>query len=95
MTTNKTKKNKTTAFYDNNGSRCVQLERRKYLFVSDLVKTYGSGFLNLLEEAPIIRRITHGSNSQTRRLVASADFNATCRAYGIRPKRSCRTSACK
>ena len=95
MTKNKIKTNKTTVYHDNNGSRCVHLERRKYFFVSDLVKTYGSGFLNLLEEAPVIRRITHGKNSQTRRLVPSTDFNAMCRMYSIRPKRNCRTSSCK
>lgn len=97
MATNKTKKNKITAYYDHghNGVRCVLLERRKYLFVSDLVKTYGSGFLNLLEEDPMIMRVTHDSNSQTRRLVPSAEFNTVCRTYSIRPKRGCRTVACK
>lgn len=95
MTTNKTKKNKITAYYGNNGIRCVLLERRKYLFVSDLVKVYGSGFLNLLEEEPMIMRVTHDSNSQTRRLVPSAEFNAVCRTYSIRAKRGSRTSVCK
>lgn len=86
MPKNKTKTTSITVSRDDNGSRCINLERRKHYFVSDLVKIYGSGFLNLLETPPVIQRVKHGNNSQSRRLVSSTDFKSVCTKFKIRPK---------
>jgi hypothetical protein len=84
----KTKTTTITVSRDEDGFRCVNLNRRKHYFVSDLVRVYGSGFLNLLETPPVIQRIKCGNNSQSRRLVSSTDFKAVCATFKIRQKNS-------
>jgi hypothetical protein len=83
-----TKTTTITVSHDDDGVRSVNLERRKHYFVSDLVKTYGSGFLNLLSTPPVVQRIKDGNNSQSRRLISSTEFKSVCTKFKIRPKSS-------
>lgn len=54
--------------------RAAIVDKRKFYFVSDLIKVYGSGFINNLPTAPIVVRLTANGNSQTRRLVNVMEF---------------------
>jgi hypothetical protein len=90
--TNKTKTTKTTKLNvnvekrNNHSYRYVILNRCKYGFVSDLVKIYGSSFLQLLDKQPSSLRIEHNGNSQERRLVRIPEFRDTIKNFGIAPK---------
>ena len=87
MSAPKTKTTTITVSRDDNGFRCVNLDRRKYYFVSDLVYAYGSGFLKGLSNPPVIQRIKDGNNSQSRRLVSSTDFKSVCTKFKLSPKK--------
>lgn len=81
--------------------RGVTVNKRKYYFVGDLVKTYGSSFLSSLPSPPISMRIADGGNSQTRRLVNVTDFKNTIRSKkaSVKPSalklRTSSSPACK
>ena len=68
--------------------RGVTVNKRKYYFIGDLVKTYGSGFISCLPSPPISLRITDGGNSQMRRLVNVTDFKSTIRSTKLNLKPS-------
>jgi hypothetical protein len=93
MSKNKTKTTTITVSRDDNGFRCVNLERRNHYFVSDLVEAYGSGFLKKLSNPPVIKRIKDGNNSQSRRLVSSTDFKSVCTKFKLSPKKNLATTS--
>jgi len=57
------------------------LNKRKYYFLADLKKLYGTKFMTHLPTTPISRRIAVSGNSQTRQLVNVSDFKASFRSY--------------
>lgn len=57
------------------------LNKRKYYFLADLKKLYGTKFMTYLPTNPIALRIAVSGNSQTRQLVNVSDFKASFRSY--------------
>lgn len=59
--------------------RSINLAKRKYYFVSDLIKVYGRGFVSKLSSEPLVRRVKDGSSNQERKLVNATDFKNALR----------------
>jgi hypothetical protein len=57
------------------------LHKRKYYFLADLKKLYGSKFVTYLPAEPISLRIAVAGNSQTRQLVNVSEFKDSFRKY--------------
>lgn len=62
-----------------NTVRSININKRKYYFVSDLTKIYGRGFVSKLPNATLLRRVNDGVTNQERRLVNVTEFKDTLR----------------
>lgn len=81
MTTKNKQYEITRTILDGQEVRGTVLNKRKYYFLSDLKKVYGTKFISYLPTNPITLRISVAGNSQTRDLVNVSEFKDSFRKY--------------
>jgi hypothetical protein len=73
---------------DGNTARSIMLGGKRYIYMSDLVDTYGSSFVKHLQMPPKLERINDGVTNQNRKLVTVADFRNALSSLSAPKKKS-------
>lgn len=69
--------------------RSVNLNKRKFYFMSDLERAYGNGIVSKLPTNTISMRIVDNGNSQMRRLVSASEFQTVIKKQCKTPRSTC------